>query len=71
MLASTLGCVAPFSMVDPDFPCFAGARADHCSGDMAIVAQLRRPPLASAPAPAFGTGATAVSSLRLAPRNVR
>ena len=36
-----------------------------------MVDQLRRAPLASLPAPAFGTGATAVGSRRLAPHNVR
>ena len=36
-----------------------------------MVDQLRKAPLASPPAPAFGTGAAVVSSHRLAPRNMR
>ena len=70
-VAVTLGRVAPFSPVDPDFPRFYGARADGGCGDAAMVAQLGREPLVSPPARNFGTGAAAVSSRRLAPRNVR
>ena len=60
-VAITLGQVAPFSLVEPDFPCFTGSCADGCSGDKAMVAQLRRAPITSPPEPAFGTGTTVVS----------
>ena len=70
-VAATLGRVAPFSPVDPEFPRFSGARTGGCSGNLAIVAQLRQAPLVSPPAPTFSTGAAVVSSRRLAPRNVR
>ena len=70
-VASTLGRVAPFSLVDPDFPQFAGACANGCSGDAAMVAQVGRATLAYLSAPAIGTGAAAVIPRRLAPHNVR
>ena len=68
--AATLGHAVLGSPLDPKFPRLAWDRTAGISGNAAIVSQLRRAPLASPPAPAFGTGAAVVISRRLAPHNV-